>query len=121
MSERRPRWVYEQGQEPDPRFSMANERTFLAWVRTALAMLAGAVALHSLGIPHPTWLRSVLVVALVLLGGVMTALAYVRWARVERAMRNHTPLPAFTLGLAMALAVVVVAVLLAVALGVSPS
>lgn len=121
MSERRPRWVYEQGQEPDPRFSMANERTFLAWVRTALAMLAGAVALHSLGIPHPEWLRSVLVVALVLLGGVMTALAYVRWARVERAMRTHTPLPAFGLGLAMALAVVVVAVLLAVALGVSPS
>ena len=79
------------------------------------------MALHSLGIPHPTWLRSVLVVALVLLGGVMTALAYLRWARVEKAMRTLTPLPAFTLGLAMALAVVVIAVLLAVALGVSPS
>ena len=121
MSERRPRWVYEQGNEPDPRYSMANERTFLAWVRTALAMLAGAIALHSLGIPDPKWLRTTLVVALVLLGGVMTALAFVRWARVERAMRTGTELPAFTLGLGMALAVVVVAVLLAVALGLSPS
>lgn len=31
------------GEEPDPRFTLANERTFLAWTRTALALLASAV------------------------------------------------------------------------------
>ena len=40
--ERWPRWVYGGGAEPDPRFSFANERTFLAWIRTALALLAGS-------------------------------------------------------------------------------
>ncbi|HET9290174.1 MAG TPA: DUF202 domain-containing protein, partial [Actinomycetes bacterium] len=35
--------------EPDYRFTLANERTFLAWIRTSLALLAGGVALHSLG------------------------------------------------------------------------
>jgi putative membrane protein len=30
--------------EPDYRFTLANERTFLAWQRTALGLLAAAVA-----------------------------------------------------------------------------
>ena len=44
----RPAWQHRLlagGDEPDPRFTLANERTFLAWVRTALALLAGMVAL----------------------------------------------------------------------------
>jgi len=120
MTERRPHWVYDAGEEPDPRFSLANERTFLAWVRTALAMLAGAVALDSLGVPSSAPLRTTTVVALVLFGGSMTALAYVRWAKVERAMRERTPLPSFGLGLWVTTAIVLVAALLAVALAVSP-
>src|SRR3954451_503441 len=98
MTDRRPRWVYEAGSEPDPRYSLANERTFLAWVRTALAMLAGGVALHTLGLPDPSWLGDLLAVLLVVFGGLMTALAMVRWARVERAMRQRIDLPAFNLG-----------------------
>ncbi|GCD91071.1 YidH family protein [Nocardioides sp. LS1] len=121
MTERHPRWVYDAGQEPDPRFSLANERTFLAWIRTALAVLAGAVALHSLGVPESDWLRTTVVVLLVLFAGAMTALAYLRWARVERAMRTRTSLPSFELGLAMTGAIVLVSVLLAVALAVSGS
>jgi len=120
MTERRPHWVYDAGEEPDPRFSLANERTFLAWVRTALAMLAGAVALHSLGVPSSELLRSVVVVALVLFAGVMSALSYLRWAKVERAMRERTPLPSFGLGLWVTTAIVLVAALLAVALAVNP-
>jgi putative membrane protein len=115
MTGRRPHWVYETGEEPDPRYSLANERTFLAWVRTSLAMLAGGVALHALGVPETDWLRTVLAIALVLLGGLTTALALVRWARIERAMRTHRPLPSFTLGYLTVLAVVVGAVLLALA------
>ncbi|GAB2445625.1 hypothetical protein GCM10027062_28020 [Nocardioides hungaricus] len=103
------------GDEPDPRFTLANERTFLAWVRTALAMLAGGVALHALGLPRTEWVRGVLAVLLVLFGALLTVLALIRWARVERAMRTGGPLPAFSLGYLLTGAVVVGAVLLAAA------
>jgi putative membrane protein len=116
VTTRQPRWVYDAGAEPDPRFSLANERTFLAWVRTALAMLAGGVALHALHVPQTAWLRTLIVVSLVGLGGVVCAFAFVRWARIERAMRMRQPLPAFGLGLAITVVMVVVAALLVVVL-----
>ncbi len=113
MTDRRPRWVYDAGEDPDPRFSLANERTFLAWVRTALAMLAGGVALQALNLPETRWLRTSLAVLLVVLGGLVTLFAMVRWARVERAMRTRTPLPAFSLGYVLTAAVLIGAALLA--------
>jgi putative membrane protein len=116
MTDRHPRWVYQAGQEPDPRYTLANERTFLAWVRTALAMLAGGVALHALQLPETDWVRGALAALLVVLGGLLTVLALVRWARVERAMRRGEPLPAFSLGYVLTGAVVVGAVLLAATL-----
>lgn len=116
MTTRQPRWVYDAGDEPDPRFTLANERTFLAWVRTALAMLAGGVALHALAFPSTHWVRTALVVGLILLGGVVCAFAFLRWAQVERAMRMRQPLPSFGLGLVISVVMVVVAVVLTVVL-----
>jgi putative membrane protein len=116
VTNRQPRWVYDAGDEPDPRFSLANERTFLAWVRTSLAMLAGGVALHALSTPGPEDLRTILAVGLVVLGGVIGVGSFVRWARVERAMRRREPLPSFGLGAVMAVAIVVVSALLVVVL-----
>ena len=112
VTTRRPGWVYDAGEEPDPRFSLANERTFLAWVRTALAMFAGGVALHALEVPSTDWLRALLVVVLIGVGGLICLFSLVRWARVERAMRLREPLPSFGLGVAMTLALVFVAALL---------
>ena len=121
MTERRPHWVYDAGEEPDPRFSLANERTFLAWIRTALADARRCGRLGLAGAcPSSAPLRTTIVVALVLFGGSMTALAYVRWARVERAMRERAPLPSFSLGLWVTIAIVAVAALLAVALAIGP-
>ncbi|MEP9381527.1 YidH family protein [Nocardioides cheoyonin] len=114
--DRHPHWVYDPGDEPDPRFSLANERTFLAWARTALAILAGAVALHSLDVPPTGWLRTVLVVLLVLLAVVCTLMSIIRWARVERAMRLRQRLPAFTAGFILSGALVLVGVLIGIAL-----
>ena len=114
MTDRHPRWLYEAGQEPDPRYTLANERTFLAWVRTALAMLAGGVALRAIGLPENDTARGLLAVLLVLFGALQTLLALVRWARVERAMRAGEPLPSFSLGYLLTAAIVVGAVLLAV-------
>jgi putative membrane protein len=108
--------VYDAGEEPDPRFSLANERTFLAWVRTALAMLAGGVALHALEVPSTSWVRALVVVVLVGLGGLICVFALVRWARVERAMRLSQPLPSFGLGVVMTVALALAALLLLVAL-----
>jgi putative membrane protein len=108
--------VYDSGDEPDPRFTLANERTFLSWVRTALAMFAGGVALHALAVPSTGWLRALLVVVLIGLGALVCAFSLLRWARVERAMRMRQPLPAFTLGVVMTVALVAVGVLLVVVL-----
>ncbi|MFC8191847.1 YidH family protein [Cellulomonas sp. NPDC057328] len=89
-----PTWVYATGTEPDARFSLANERTFLAWARTALALLAGGVALEALDLPIEPRLRLTAAVLLVALGVLAPVLAWVGWARAERAMRRAEPLPA---------------------------
>ena len=89
-----PRWVYGTGDEPDARFSMANERTFLAWVRTSLALLAGGVALEALDLPVEEHLGLAAALLLVGLGAVCPWVAWWSWARAERAVREHRPLPA---------------------------
>lgn len=114
MATRKPDSVYSVGNEPDPRFSLANERTFLAWVRTAMALMAGGIALHSLTVVRTAWLRTTVALGLLALGAACTTAAYVRWRKVERAMRLREPLPHFNIGLFMTTAVVVIAVALAV-------
>lgn len=82
------------GTDPDPRFTFANERTFLAWMRTALALIAGGIGLEAfvpeLALPG---LRQVLAGGLVLLGVLTSASAFHRWLRAERALRRDEPLP----------------------------
>jgi len=66
-----PARLYREGSEPDPRFSLANERTFLAWLRTALALLAAGVALEALEIPEDPTLRfTAVAVFVVIIGGI---------------------------------------------------
>lgn len=82
------------GTEPDPRFTLANERTFLAWIRTSLAFLAGGIAVEAFTedlFPEP--MRTFLAVVLLLLGVLISAGAAVRWAGVERSLRRRAPLP----------------------------
>ncbi|WP_219412607.1 YidH family protein [Pseudonocardia nigra] len=106
---RRPRWVYTAGSEPDPRFSLANERTFLAWIRTALALLAAAVAVDALRVPADPRLRTALAVALGLAGLVLPVVAALRWAVAERALREERPLPGGTVVPLLAVLLVAVA------------
>lgn len=104
--------MYDEGDEPDPRFSFANERTFLAWVRTALALLAGGVALHALPLAIPNAARVALAAVLIALAVVCAVAGWVRWARSERAMRTDGPLPALTVSVLLATVVALVAVVL---------
>ncbi|MDP9691334.1 UNVERIFIED_ORG: putative membrane protein [Pseudomonas mohnii] len=82
------------GSEPDPRFTLANERTFLAWIRTALALLAGGIAVEAftLDVFIPV-VRTTLSVALLLMAMLISGSACLRWLNVERALRNKAPLP----------------------------
>ncbi len=80
--------------EPDYRFTLANERTFLAWIRTSLALLAAAVAVVQL-VPEFSvpWMRHVLGGLLALLSLVAAGTGLRRWLRVEHAIRRGLPLP----------------------------
>lgn len=82
-----------EGEDPDYRFTLANERTFLAWVRTALSLLAGAVAVVQLLPPfNIKGARTVLGVLLAVLGVATAIFAYMRWESNERAMRTSRKL-----------------------------
>ncbi|WP_150248589.1 YidH family protein [Nocardiopsis deserti] len=94
------------GPPVDYRFTLANERTFLAWVRTALALLAGAVAvLHLLPLGWEEGPRTVVGLLLAALAGVITVYAPLRWYRVQRIMSRGGALKLSALPLVTALAV----------------
>ena len=108
------------GHEPDYRFTLANERTFLAWIRTALALIAGGVAVAQLLPPFPvSWGRHGLATLLVAAGAVTAVASVRRWQRVQRAMRDDDVLPPTRLPLALTvfLLAACVAVLVMILLG----
>ena len=89
------RTVFPDGDEPDARFTLANERTFLAWTRTALAFLAGGIALGAFDVTGITPETQTFAAATVIVFGMAIAAgAAIRWVRVERALRHGRPLPA---------------------------
>lgn len=114
-----PAAVFLDGSEPDPRFSLANERTFLAWIRTSLAFLAGGVALEVLTSTMHSGLRLTASIGLIALGILAAVQAWFGWARDERALRRCEPLPSPTLAPALVAGTILIAalVVLAVLLG----
>ncbi|MFD4030912.1 YidH family protein [Streptomyces sp. NPDC058637] len=109
-----PQGIREEGDTPDYRFSLANERTFLAWIRTALALIGGGFAVDQFLPGLPWGVRAGM--ALALLGaGVLCALRAVHhWVRCERAMRRGEDLPVSRFPALLSLAVAVVAVAMVV-------
>jgi len=106
-----PRSVFGVGADPDVRFSLANERTFLAWTRTALALIAGGVALHLLGTDLQPGLRLAASLLLIAAGMVVPVVSWFEWMATERALRQGRPLPHSPLGAALALVVTLAGVI----------
>jgi len=98
--------------ELDPRFSYANERTLLAWIRTALGLVTAGLAVTQLfprfEIPGG---RRLIGLPLIALGVLIAVFSYSNWQRNERAMRLRQPLPRSFLPRLVAVVVSVVAVL----------
>ncbi|MFB7894527.1 YidH family protein [Microbacterium sp. NPDC056044] len=117
MSDRRfPRSVFSRGTEPDARFTLANERTFLAWIRTALALIAGGVALEVLGLDLHAGLRLAASLVLVAVGVLTPALAWFGWMRTELALREGRPLPTSPLGVILGSSVTLAGLLVILAI-----
>jgi xylulokinase len=106
-----PASVYSVGKDPDPRFTFANERTFLAWIRTSLAFMAAGVALEAFGFPENAAFRSSAALAFIVIGVAAAIRAWTGWAKAERALRLNEFLPALGIGL-----VVVVGTLITISL-----
>jgi putative membrane protein len=102
----------QQDHEPDVRFSYANERTFLAWNRTALALVATGVAATQL-LPEfgVTGGRRILGLPLIALGAVVALTSFLHWRANERAMRRDQPLPGSPMPLVLSIGIGVVAVI----------
>jgi putative membrane protein len=104
------------GTEPDPRFTFANERTFLAWSRTALALVVAGLGVVQLLPPFPgvPWGRHVLGVPLIVFGAVVALTAYREWTASQRAMRHDQPLPRSYMPVIMTAIIATMAVVAAV-------
>jgi putative membrane protein len=90
---RTPSWKLS-GREPDYRFSLANRRTFLAWIRTAMALLAGGVLPGA--VRNEARTRAVVIglaLGLAVVATLISVVAYARWKANEIAMRHDRPLP----------------------------
>lgn len=104
------------GTDPDPRFSFANERTFLAWIRTSLALIAGGIGLEAFVTTGlPVVLRQAVAALLLVCGGALAMTAFSRWLRSEQVLRQGRSLPG--LGIAPVLAAAVALCAAAVLVG----
>ncbi|GGO51718.1 YidH family protein [Streptomyces lasiicapitis] len=109
-----PERVRQEGDTPDYRFSLANERTFLAWLRTALALIGGGFAVDQF-LPDLRWgVRVGLALALLGAGVLCSLRAVNHWMRCERAIRRGEDLPASRFPALLGVVVAVVAVVMVV-------
>jgi putative membrane protein len=96
--------------EIDPRLHYANERTFLAWIRTALALItAGLVVTQLLPAFKFAGGRRIVGLPLILLGIVLALASFRTWEANEAAMEAHRPLPRSRLPMVVAVGVGLVA------------
>lgn len=112
------------------RVHMANERTFLAWIRTSIGIMAFGFVLErfalfikqmsyvlresSIGKPLPPsdGSSSIAGIFLVGLGSLLCVLAFIRYKKVERQIDDDTYLPSPVLNMLLTLSVLSVGIFL---------
>jgi putative membrane protein len=95
--------------EPDPRFTLANERTLLAWNRTALALIGGALAIAQFLHNVSRAARLLIAVPMLALAIAVTVTGYARWRANQRALRRGAPLPSSSLPIILTVGIATVA------------
>jgi putative membrane protein len=114
VSRRDRRPLEEVGEDPDPRFTMANERTYLAWIRTSLGLVAAGLAVAEFLRSSSDAVRLAIAIPLLVLGAATALSAFGEWERKERAMRLEQPLPVSRIPRLLGLAVGTVAIVAAI-------
>lgn len=87
--------------EPDVRFSLANERTFLAWARTCMAMVATGLVLARLLADGDDALTVAAGIVLIVVGAGLAGLSYRNYLRNDRAIRSSAPIERSSLPLVL--------------------
>jgi putative membrane protein len=96
--------------EPDYRYTLANERTFLAYIRTTLGLDAAGLGAAQFLPSSAAHLRLGIAVLLVVLGIAVAMLSYRRWSTAEQAMRRGRPLPPVHISLLLGVGMVAVSI-----------
>lgn len=96
---------------------LANERTFLAWIRTSLGLIAGGVALNQfVAVDRGSIVVGIIAFAVITLGAVVAVIGMIEWNRTNTAMVNQKPIPGSRIMPLLGIAVMIVAVAIGVAL-----
>jgi putative membrane protein len=108
--------------KPSANDHLANERTFLAWIRTSIAIMGfGFVvvkfslfirqlsfALGETNVLPGKGYSPVIGIALVIIGSLMALLAFIRYRNIENHLAKGTYFPSFVLSLLVTLAILIV-------------
>jgi len=108
------------GDDPDARFTLANERTFLAWIRTALALMVTGLAVAEFFDSRSQGTRLAIALPLIALAAVVALNAFGAWAAKERALRVGESLPTSALPRLIGMSIGVIAVVAGVLTVVDP-
>jgi putative membrane protein len=101
----------------DYQAGLANERTFLAWIRTSLGLIAGGVALDQfVASEKGSIVVGVIAFIVIFLGAVVAMIGMIEWRRTNAAMADGQPLPRSRVTPLLGIAVMIVAVAIGVAL-----
>ncbi len=104
----------------DYRFLLANERTFLAWIRTAMGLIAGGVALDQfVRVEQGEGLVVAVALATIGAGALLALVGTVRWVRIDNAMRAGRPLERTSVIVVVGVLTAVLALLVAAILALS--
>ncbi len=108
------------GEDPDARFTLANERTFLAWIRTALALMVSGLAVAEFFNSRSQGTRLAIALPLLVLAAVVALNAFGAWAAKERALRLGESLPSSALPRLLGMSVGIIAVVAALLTVIDP-